>query len=155
MEPRKGSQPWYRDGLRFACTRCGRCCTNRGDERWVWVEADEVRSIAAWLGLEEAAFRGRWCQETEEGTSLASAGDACAFLTEERLCAIHSVRPRQCRTWPFWPETIRSRKAWEREVLSFCPGAGAGPLHAPEELERLARESEPRAGEQPAPRSRD
>ena len=30
------AEPWYRDGLRFACTRCGACCT--GAPGYVWVD---------------------------------------------------------------------------------------------------------------------
>ena len=31
------AEPWYRDGLRFECTRCGHCCT--GAPGYVWVDA--------------------------------------------------------------------------------------------------------------------
>ena len=37
-------------------------------------------------------------------------GEACVFLSEGR-CTIHSVRPTQCRTFPYWPELI-NRRSW-------------------------------------------
>ncbi len=42
------------------------------------------------------------------------------------LCAIHEVRPNQCRTWPFWTENLRSQAAWER-AAERCPGMDSGP----------------------------
>ena len=38
------SEPWYEDGLRFRCTRCGACCT--GSPGFVWVNAEELADIA-------------------------------------------------------------------------------------------------------------
>ncbi|MEW6253075.1 MAG: hypothetical protein AB1716_20750, partial [Planctomycetota bacterium] len=49
--------PWYRDGLCFACTQCGRCCG--GAPGYVWVDAAEISAIAASLGLDEQTFRSR------------------------------------------------------------------------------------------------
>ena len=37
------SAPWYRDGLRFTCTRCGNCCT--GAPGYVWVDADAMKAF--------------------------------------------------------------------------------------------------------------
>ena len=27
----------------------------------------------------------------------------CVFLGEDNLCTVHTVRPLQCATYPFWP----------------------------------------------------
>ena len=35
---------WYRDGLRFECTQCGKCCT--GAPGYVWVDDDEVEALS-------------------------------------------------------------------------------------------------------------
>ena len=40
-------------------------------------------------------------------------------------CTVYSVRPRQCRTFPFWPENIDSRESWNA-VKETCHGAGKG-----------------------------
>ena len=40
----RDDQPWYRDGLRFMCTRCGNCCT--GEPGNVWVNDGEIDAIA-------------------------------------------------------------------------------------------------------------
>ena len=41
--------PWYAEGLRFTCTRCGKCCG--GPPGYVWVDQGDIRAIAAKLGL--------------------------------------------------------------------------------------------------------
>ena len=42
------SEPWFKDGLRFTCTRCGKCCT--GPPGFVWVNDEEVAAIAEYIG---------------------------------------------------------------------------------------------------------
>ena len=43
-----GDDAWYRGGLRFSCTQCGKCCS--GAPGYVWVTKDEIEQIAAFLG---------------------------------------------------------------------------------------------------------
>ena len=45
----------------------------------------------------------------------------CIFLQEVKLgggnvkkvCSVYSVRPLQCRTWPFWDGNLASRSNWD------------------------------------------
>jgi len=87
----------------------------------VRVDADDVRRIAAHLGLGEAAFRSRHLAAT--GDRLAEGlGGRCRFLEEgrEAHCGIYPVRPARCRSWPFWPELRRADAL--REAQRLCPG---------------------------------
>jgi hypothetical protein len=59
----------------------------------------------------------------------------CCFLDGTR-CAVHEVRPEQCRTWPFWPENMNPR-TWREEVEPFCGGIGKGRLYSPAEIREL------------------
>ena len=59
-------------------------------------------------------------------------GKDCPFLQDHR-CQVYEARPWQCRTWPFWPENMNS-VVWEKEVASWCPGAGKGRLYTAEEI---------------------
>lgn len=44
---------------------------------------------------------------------------ACVFFDESmKRCSIYPVRPRQCRTFPFWEQF----KSNEEEVREECPG---------------------------------
>ena len=50
----------------------------------------------------------------------------CHFLNSEG-CSIHPAKPTQCRLYPFWPELVENRKAWNAEKRD-CPGVGKGQL---------------------------
>ena len=95
------SQPWYAEGLRFACTRCGNCCT--GQSGFVWVNDEEVRAIAEFRGEPVEEVLGLFTRREGARRSLKErANGDCVFWDREAGCTVYSVRPRQCRTWPFW-----------------------------------------------------
>jgi hypothetical protein len=65
----------------------------------------------------------------------------CIFLQDNdgvRQCRIYSVRPAQCRTWPFWTENLASPDDWNRAALR-CPGINRGRLYTFEEIERIRK----------------
>jgi Fe-S-cluster containining protein len=128
------SEPWYEDGLRFHCTRCGNCCT--GTPGFVWVNEEEIAAIAEFRGesVQEVAalytrlaHRGRSLREKENGD--------CVFYDRQEGCTIYPVRPRQCRTWPFWASNVAHPEAWQR-TCEVCPGSGQGELISAEEITR-------------------
>ncbi|HAU38488.1 MAG TPA: hypothetical protein DCX07_12335, partial [Phycisphaerales bacterium] len=49
-------------------------------------------------------------------------------------CRIYSVRPTQCRTWPFWSHNLASPHSWAMANLR-CPGINRGPRFATDEIE--------------------
>jgi Fe-S-cluster containining protein len=55
----------------------------------------------------------------------------CVFWKDG--CSVYEARPLQCRTYPFWPSLLESRRAWD---AMGCPGMGKGELHSREEIER-------------------
>ena len=127
-------EPWYQDGLRFRCTRCGDCCT--GEPGNVWVNDEEIAAIAELHGRtikETIALytaignRGRTLREKANGD--------CVFYERGRGCTIYPVRPRQCRTWPFWESNVLTPEDWER-TQAVCPGSGRGELIPAEEITR-------------------
>ncbi len=127
-EALKGEAPWYVDGIRFACTACGKCCLNHGDGyEYVFSSKAERAAIASHLGLSRKSFEARYTERVGVGRSFISRGDACVFLEDGR-CSIYALRPRQCRTFPFWPDVLADRDTWESDVASFCPGVGQGDL---------------------------
>jgi len=132
--------PWYRDGLRFECARCGSCCVTHGDCQYVFLADADIDAIAGHLGREPAAFLDECCVSSGGSTWLEMPAAECLFLEDGARCRVHPVRPRQCSTWPFWTENLASERAWAESVLSICPGAGKGPLFPAREIERIARE---------------
>lgn len=139
-------------GLRFECTGCGNCC--RGGEGYVFVGAGEIERLAAFLGLALDDFGRRYLRrvgarysllERRSATAEGETSFDCVFWAEDRGCTVYEARPVQCRTFPFWPEVIRSQGTW-RDEAKRCPGISAGlepgsraRRYAPEEILRLAR----------------
>ncbi|HZL36177.1 MAG TPA: YkgJ family cysteine cluster protein [Tepidisphaeraceae bacterium] len=136
--------PWYADGLKFTCTQCGNCCT--GGPGFVWISETEVARLAEYLKLTPQETLERYCRKVAGRISLKERRTPqgnydCVFLTEQstpaengkpankkRGCSIYPVRPLQCRTWPFWPEILRSPEAWEFAGRR-CHGMSAGDRH--------------------------
>ena len=127
--PAAPQPPWYIDGIRFECTACGKCCLNHGDGfNYVFSTRSERKALAKHLGVSLKQFEQTYCEKVSGQWSFGSRGDACIFLEGGR-CSVYELRPKQCRTFPFWPELMESRDSWDRDVASFCPGADTGPLH--------------------------
>ncbi len=129
--------PWYRDGLRFACTRCGNCC--RGAPGTVRVSDAEIEGLARLQGLSVAAFREAYTRALRGGEIALREhrnGD-CVFWADGRGCTVYAERPRQCRTWPFWSAVVHSPERW-REEARDCPGIDHGPLHDAETIRATA-----------------
>jgi Fe-S-cluster containining protein len=130
--PLEQDPPWYEDGLRFRCTRCGNCCT--GAPGFVWVNDNEEHSIAEFLKEDRDEFGKLFVRAIDRRRSLREkANGDCVFYEAGTGCTIYPVRPRQCRTWPFWQSNLRSPATWA-ETCEACPGAGSGDLISAEEI---------------------
>ncbi len=138
MSSPEPDDPWYRDGLGFACTQCGDCCT--GAPGYVWVDPDEIARLAEHRGETLEQFSKRFVRRVGNRYSLVEKpGGDCIFWSREAGCTVYPARPVQCRTWPFWPENIADRESWGR-VCRACPGSGAegGRLFTVEEIRATA-----------------
>lgn len=132
------SQPWYADGLRFACTQCGNCCT--GAPGFVWVNDAEIAALAGFRGEPAEEVRGLYTRGeggTRRSLKEKPNGD-CVFYDRMAGCTVYPVRPRQCRTWPFWECNTESPAAWA-EAAAECPGCNRGDLIPAEEITRRVR----------------
>lgn len=128
------SEPWYKDGLRFECTRCGQCCS--GFPGFVWVNDSEIEALAEFRDEPVEEVIGLYTRlHNGKRTLRDKLSDECIFFEVGKGCTVYSVRPRQCRTWPFWSSTTSSPEAWER-TKGLCPGAGQGELISAEEITR-------------------
>ncbi len=147
---RSDAVEWYRDGLKFECTQCGNCCT--GPEGVVWVTDEEAAAIAAYLDMPFNEFIENHTRLVGIRRSLnevpTSFGNDCEFLDRKKLpgkavCGVYLARPSQCRTWPFWPENLTSRRAWEAvKRRTPCPGMNEGRLYPIEHI-RIQRNASP------------
>ena len=123
---------WFKDGLKFRCTQCGDCCT--GAPGVVWVNDEEIQAISAYLGESPERLVQWYTHMVGERRSLVEKqnGD-CIFFARGQGCTIYPVRPRQCRTWPFWESNLASERAWQH-TCKVCPGSGQGDLISTEEI---------------------
>jgi uncharacterized protein len=113
------------DAIRFRCQEgCTRCCEVKG---YVYLSESDLTKAAAFLGLHPADFEARYVIRYAKSLRLKKPRTAqCHFLTGAG-CSIHPAKPTQCRLYPFWPELVEDRSAWETEARS-CPGIGQGEL---------------------------
>lgn len=134
-------KPWYRDGLRFECTRCGHCCG--GAPGHVWVDDAEIAGLAERLELSEEEFRRRYTLKVPGyGISLTETDDFdCIFYDRSKGCTVYEDRPRQCRTWPFWGKILTSPRTWEIEARD-CPGMNQGRRWSAEEIHAFVAEDD-------------
>lgn len=127
--------PWYSEGLRFACSKCGKCCT--GAPGYVWVGRDEIERLAEHVELSVEEFGKRYLRRVGRKLSLVEKPNFdCVFWNGG--CTVYAARPLQCRTFPFWPENIDSREAWD-ETAAECPGIGKGRFYPVDAIERISR----------------
>ena len=127
---------WYDEtGLRFECRPdCGACCTNHDDYAHVYLDGDDAERLATHLGVPMEEFRARWVDRDEDDgrERLRDESADCTFLDGTR-CSVYAARPVQCRTFPFWPANLESRRAWSK-LSEFCPGIDRGRVHTADEI---------------------
>jgi hypothetical protein len=135
VQTKKTDDKFWKNGVRFECQGTGRCCTSRGSYGYVYLTLKDRQRLAKHLKLTTRAFTQKYCINTDGYFHLNDLKENCQFL-EGKGCSVYEARPAQCRTWPFWPENM-SAKAWNREVVSFCPGVGKGRLYSEDEIKAL------------------
>src|SRR5690606_10044312 len=91
--------------FRFECQPgCVNCCERPGE---VYLTQEDLVRISAYLELSVEEFSEHYCEpDEEEGLRLSHpVAASCHFLIADG-CRIHTVKPLQCKSFPFWPETI-------------------------------------------------
>lgn len=89
-----------------ACAACGgACCT--GERGMVRIGEAEIGVLAHFLGDLVEVVQGCYLRQERSGWVIkerqGELGWSCWFFDDtRRMCRIYSVRPRQCRTFPFW-----------------------------------------------------
>lgn len=114
---------WYKDGLRFKCTGCGECCT--GAPGYVWLTDEDIDRLATHFKLTKEDFLKTHTRYVNGRYSLKESPPSydCVFLQGKR-CTIYDARPKQCRTFPFWPANLASKQAWNA-AATYCEGINA------------------------------
>ena len=102
------------EGLRFKCTGCGQCCT--GGPGAVWLSEEDILRLLEQLQIPREEFLLKYTRKIGARISLKEDPDNydCVFLAGKK-CSLYQARPAQCRIYPWWPEVIESKEAWDYE----------------------------------------
>ena len=130
---------WYAAGLHFECQGCGGCCSGPG-EGYIWVTRPEIEIIADFLKMTAGQFRQKYLKRVGLRTTIIEHQTTkdCIFLSGGKQCMIYSVRPSQCRSWPFWANNLTSPNSWNK-AAEKCPGINRGRCYSFEEIEEIKR----------------
>ena len=134
-------KPWYQDGIKFKCQGSGKCCSNHSEYDYVFLSESDRKKMAKNLNLSVKEFIQQYCNFDGDVYSLKphpSKKDKCIFLNDKK-CQVYKARPTQCATWPFWSDTLKSKRTWENEVAPFCAGVGKGKLISFKEIEKIRK----------------
>lgn len=136
--------PWYKEGLRFKCTECGKCCT--GASGFVWVTKEEISAMADFLNISIELFKRKYIRNRGNRLALvekkSKEGDyECVFLKDKK-CQVYQARPAQCQTFPWWQENLTTEESW-RLAAKECEGINEeAPLVPYSQIVQLLRTNE-------------
>ena len=130
-----GRTYFFSNGISFKCRNCGTCCT--GDPGTVYVSSVEIDDIARFFGITVTETISRYLYPYKDSYSLKEndAGECCFY---ENGCRVYDARPKQCRTYPFWLNNLRSEEAWIK-AASECPGIGRGRVYSEDAILAIVR----------------
>jgi uncharacterized protein len=127
---------FYRNGLRFECTRCSHCC--RHTPGYVFLSATDAYALAEATGTTFKVFIETYCRKIDLGIatriSLKEKANYDCIFWENGGCLHYRARPLQCRSFPFWSASVASREEWEAHAL-HCPGMNKGPVRSRREID--------------------
>lgn len=108
----QGDETWYKAGLAFKCTGCGKCCT--GSPGYVWVTHEEIVALADYLKLSLSDFSKLYLRLVNGRYALKEKmpNYDCIFL-DGKQCSVYSLRPKQCKTFPWWVQNLETPEDWE------------------------------------------
>jgi len=140
--------------IRFECTQCGQCCFG-GKYAYVRATEQEIQNIISFLNIDTNTFKAKYLSKlvdhgygikmtTPPFAKLLNKKRHCVLLNKQGKCSVYSVRPTQCRTYPFWPEILTTEEKWNNEV-NRCEGIHKGnevDINYIEQQQKLSVEAE-------------
>ena len=117
------NRPWWMKGVPFSCQAdCGKCCDEPGGI--VYLRPEDAKILSKHHQLEMDEWLERDCRQTIDGRFVLKSDpitDICIYLSADKKCTVYESRPVQCKSYPFWPENLRSERSWKR-TIEECPG---------------------------------
>lgn len=105
------------------CEACGgKCCT--GESGFIWINDEEIEALANKFELSKDEFKYIFTYKEGNKISLKEkpfeGGWACVFFDEKnRNCSVYELRPKQCRTFPFWDYFLNHFDELEKECIGI------------------------------------
>ena len=140
-------ESFYKDGLRFSCSQCARCCC--GTPGVVFLNRQELTALSEHEQLTPEQFIKVFCRwiDRDDGTQILSLREnsryECIFWKEGEGCSVYELRPVQCRTYPFWSNVLKDKTSWDKEK-DKCPGINEGQLFSKEDIDAELKKYEGR-----------
>ena len=104
---------------RFNCQQSGNCCRCPG---FVYASQEELQKMAKEKNLELETFKKHIVRTHQGWPVIASKSHRqTCFLDTQNRCTVYKARPKQCRTYPDWPEIWKDRTSILKEI-ALCPG---------------------------------
>ncbi|MCD6594860.1 YkgJ family cysteine cluster protein [bacterium] len=126
---------FYKDGLRFSCIGCGKCCTI--EDGLVYLRDKDIERLAKFLHISRENFLKKYTHRENKHRVLNDFPNGnCIFHRPNTGCVVYSARPIQCRTFPFWDSILVSKQVWEYTATE-CQGMNIGRLYSAEEIEKI------------------
>lgn len=125
---------WYKEGLYFKCQKCSGCCT--GFSGYVWIDDKEIENISKFLKISIQLFLNNYTRQIFHRISLKELLPTydCIFLKDKK-CTIYEVRPKQCISYPFWEENLKSLSSWQA-LKKTCPGIDKEEFYSLEDIQK-------------------
>lgn len=107
-----------------ACEKCGgKCCI--GESGNIFVSREELKALKEYFGLNEKEFAQKYLKKVGFRMSFKEvefeSGFACIFFDKvKRNCSIYSLRPLQCRSFPFWEYFKTHQEELKKECIGIC-----------------------------------
>ncbi|MBW2369311.1 MAG: YkgJ family cysteine cluster protein [Deltaproteobacteria bacterium] len=102
----------------FQCRQCGDCCKGYGG---TYVSEADIERIGKFIHEPPARIRRDDCCQSGRRLVLVQGEDGFCIFRENNLCAIHPVKPRMCRAWPFIQSVVTDPQNWYA-MAGSCPG---------------------------------
>lgn len=128
---------FFDEGIAFTCLQCGRCCT--GGSGTIYVQSEEIIKIATFLGFPQDEFTRIYLYPFKDSYSIREKENGDCFFYQKG-CLIHTVKPNQCSSFPFWLENLRSVYKW-KQTKANCPGIGHGNFYTKADILKIVEHS--------------
>jgi len=101
----------------FECKKCGQCCKGYGG---TFIDENDVKKIASYINENPDDFLSKYCQKSGS-QYLITQGENGYCIFWNKLCAIHPVKPKMCKKWPYIESVLKDENNW-KIMGNSCPG---------------------------------